>query len=156
MNKTNKKRSPSPVAVSTGPGPFSQNDALNTYLDNENNKAFSNPWHRLDNGLRLNRFRDFSEKEATRLNLNDADKKNLYVVLQKALNKGTLSSKSTVTYDQVKQEITEIKGLIMHRNSVGDILFQIVEKKNGVTFRKPRGHAVVPAANVTQESGPTL
>ena len=137
-NKTHKR--------TNSPGPFSQNDALNSYLDNENTKAFSNPWHRLDNGLRLNRFRDFVEKEGTRLNLSEADKKNLYSVLQKALNKGNLSSKSTVSYDQTKQEITEIKGLVMHRNSTGDLLFQIVEKKNGVTFRKPRTAAVPEAS----------
>ena len=142
-NKTHKRGS--------SPGPFSQNDALNTYLESENTKAFSSPWHRLDNGLRLNRFRDFVDKEAARLNLSETDKKNLYILLQKALNKGNLTSKSTVSYDQTKQEITEIKGLVMHRNSAGDMLFQIVEKKSGVTFRKPRGSAA--AAVVVAEEG---
>jgi len=132
MNKT-QKRSVSPTS-------FTQNDTdtLNTFLDNEKEQAYANPWHRLDKALRLNRLRDFAEKEAVRLNLPEGDLKNLNVVLQKGLAKGQLSSKATVSYDSQKQEITEIKALVMHRNSSGNMLFQIVEKKSGVTFRKPK------------------
>lgn len=130
MSKTQKRPS--------SPGPFSQNETLANFLDAESAEAYSRPWHRLDKGLRLNRLKAFAEKEGARLNLSDADQRGLYSVLQKALAKGNLTSKSTVIYDQEKQEIGEIKGLVMHRSAAGDMLFQIVEKKNAVTFRKQR------------------
>lgn len=131
MNNKTQKRSNSP-------SPFSQNETLANFLDAESSEAYSRPWHRLDKGLRLNRLKGFAEKEAARLHLSEADQRALYNVLQKALAKGSLTSKSTVIYDQEKQEIGEIKGLVMHRNAAGDMLFQLVEKKNAVTFRKPR------------------
>jgi hypothetical protein len=39
-------------------------------------------------------------------------------------------------YDVEKEEITEIKPLMMHQNAAGEVLFQIIERRNAVTFRK--------------------
>jgi hypothetical protein len=47
-----------------------------------------------------------------------------------------LNSKTAVVYDAEKEEITEIKPLVMHQSASGEILFQILEKRNAVTFRK--------------------
>ena len=38
-------------------------------------------------------------------------------------------------YDQEKEEIQEIKGLVYHKTAEGRILSSIVDKKNSVTFR---------------------
>jgi len=56
--------------------------------------------------------------------------------LLKAHEKKILNSKNAVVYDQDEQIIKEIKGLVMHRSSDGKVLFQVLEKKNAVTFRR--------------------
>lgn len=115
-----------------------QSDTLLRLLEQEAGSAYKRPWHRLERGLRLNRLRQFSEEESTRLQLKDREKMNLYNLLAKSLEKKLLNSKTAVVYDQEKEKITEIKGLVMHRNAEGETLFQIVDKQKGVTFRRKK------------------
>jgi hypothetical protein len=70
------------------------------------------------------------------------EKTTLYNLLVKSLEKKQLNSKTAVIYDSEKEAITEIKGLVMHRNSEGILLFQIVDKQKGVTFRRKKSAAV--------------
>lgn len=114
-------------------------DTLMKFLDQEAGGAYKRQWHRLERGLRLNRLRKFSEEEAERLNLSENEKKNLYQLLVKSLERKLLNSKTAVIYDQEKETITEIKGLVMHRNSEGEMLFQMVDKpRSAVTFRRKK------------------
>lgn len=113
-------------------------DVLLQFLDQEAGGAYKRQWHRLERGLRLNRLRKFSEEEAERLHLSPMEKQNLHSLLTKSLDRKLLNSKTAVVYDQEKEKITEIKGLVMHRNSEGVMLFQIVDKQKGVTFRKKK------------------
>jgi hypothetical protein len=73
----------------------------------------------------------------------------LFALLIKALDKKILNSKTAVIYDVETEKITEIKHLVMHQNAEGNVLFQIVEKRNAVTFRKK-----VPTT--TEDAAPTL
>ena len=113
-------------------------DSLVRFLDQEAGGAYKRQWHRLERGLRLNRLRKFSDEEATRLNLSDVEKLNLYQLLAKSLDKKLLNSKTAVVYDSEKETITEIKGLVMHRNSEGHMLFQLIDKQKAVTFRRKK------------------
>ena len=70
----------------------------------------------------------------------------LFTLLIKALDKKVLNSKTAVTYDVDTEKISEIKHLVMHQNAEGNVLFQIVEKRNAVTFRKKAGSAAGSAA----------
>lgn len=115
-----------------------ESDNLLQFLDQDAGGAYKRQWHRLERGLRLNRLRKFSEEEAKRLNLSDQEKLNLYNLLLKSLDKKLLNSKTAVIYDQEKEAITEIKGLVMHRNSEGLVLFQLLDKQKAVTFRKKK------------------
>ena len=108
------------------------------FLDQDAGGAFKRQWHRLERGLRLNRLRKFSEEEARRLNLTDAEQTNLYTLLSKSLDRKLLNSKISVIYDQEKEVITDIKGLVMHRNSDGIMLFQLLDKQKSVTFRNKK------------------
>jgi hypothetical protein len=127
-----------------------QQTTVQNFLNARAEEALSRPWHRLERGLRLNRLRKFAEDEAERANLSEEDKQNLYILLSKSLDKKLLNSKTAVIYDQEKQIITEIKGLVMHRNSIGRVLFNLLEKKNAVTFRKrptvTSSESVVPSS----------
>ena len=113
-------------------------DGLLQFLEQEAGGAYKRPWHRLERGLRLNRLRKFSEDEAARLNLKEAEKVALYSLLIKSLDKKLLNSKTAVIYDQAKESITEIKGLVMHRSSDETVLFQLVDKQKGITFRRKK------------------
>lgn len=116
----------------------SDSHTLLQFLEQDAGGAYKRQWHRLERGLRLNRLRKFSTEEAERLNLSEAEKNALYSLLAKSLDKKLLNSKTSVIYDQEKQAITEIKGLVMHRSSEGIVLFQLLDKQKAITFRKKK------------------
>jgi hypothetical protein len=113
-------------------------DSLVRFLDQDAGGAYRRQWHRLERGLRLNRLRQFSVEESERLHLSDIEKQNLYTLLAKSLEKKLLNSKTAVIYDLEKEKITEIKGLVMHRNAEGQMLFQLIDKQKAVTFRRKK------------------
>ena len=112
--------------------------SLNKLLDDSIKDAYKRPWHRLERGLRLNRLRAFVEEEKRKVNLTQFESASLLAILQKALDKKLLNSKTTVVYDIEKESILEIKGLVMHRAADGIMKFQILEKKVGSTLRKKK------------------
>jgi hypothetical protein len=115
---------------------YSINESLENMLSAEASSAFKRPWHRLDRGLRLNRIRAFTESMGKARGLKETEQIALLTLLTRALDRKVLNSKTCVVYDAEKEEITEIKPLIMHQNAQGDVLFQIMERRNAVTFRK--------------------
>lgn len=121
-------------------------DSLVRFLDQEAGGAYKRQWHKLERGLRLNRLRKFSEEEAQRLNLSETEKQSLYQLLVKSLEKKLLNSKTAVIYDLEKETITEIKGLVMHRNAEGHMLFQLIDKQKAVTFRRKKATTEEPSA----------
>lgn len=145
MQQRNKTRRASTVGSSDGspaPAPaqvdsYGMNTSLVNFLDLNASQAYKRRWHLLERGLRLNRLSNFITSEKEKLNLSDADTDYLTNVLHKALDKKLLNSKVTVVYDIDKEEIQEIRGLVYHKTADGRVLSQIVEKKAGVTFRKP-------------------
>jgi hypothetical protein len=115
---------------------YSINESLESMLNAESTAAYKRPWHRLDRGLRMNRLRAFADDLTEKRGLKPAEQAALMQLLTRALDRKILNSKTSVLYDLEKEEITEIKPLIMHQNSQGEVLFQILEKRNAVTFRK--------------------
>jgi hypothetical protein len=145
MQQRNKTRRASTVGSSDGCASappaqvdsYGMNTSLVNFLDLNASQAYKRRWHLLERGLRLNRLSNFITSEKEKLNLSDADTDYLTNVLHKALDKKLLNSKVTVVYDIDKEEIQEIRGLVYHKTADGRVLSQIVEKKAGVTFRKP-------------------
>jgi hypothetical protein len=115
---------------------YAVNEGLQKLLDNEATTAYRKPWHRLERGLRVNRIRQFCQEMKETRKLKDSESAALFALLIKALDKKGLNSKTEVLYDMDTEKITEIKHLVMHQNAEGDVLFQLVEKRNSVTFRK--------------------
>ena len=126
------------ISVNTRKTVTFESDSLLNFLDQDAGGAYKRQWHRLERGLRLNRLRKFADEEAGRLHLSDLEKLNLYSLLSKSLDKKLLNSKTSVIYDQEKESITEIKGLVMHRSSDGTVLFQLIDKQKAITFRKKK------------------
>uniref|UniRef100_A0A6C0BKB4 Uncharacterized protein n=1 Tax=viral metagenome TaxID=1070528 RepID=A0A6C0BKB4_9ZZZZ len=115
---------------------YAVNEGLQKLLDNEATTAYRKPWHRLERGLRVNRIRQFCQEMKETRKLKDSESAALFALLIKALDKKGLNSKTEVLYDMDTEKITEIKHLVMHQNAEGDVLFQLIEKRNSVTFRK--------------------
>jgi hypothetical protein len=113
-------------------------DNFTKVVEETSNDAYKRPWHRLERGLRLNRLRIFMEEEKKKLKLTQFEGASLLALLQKALEKRLLNSKTTVVYDGDAERILEIKGLVMHRGADGVMQFQILEKKPAGTVRKRR------------------
>lgn len=131
---------------------YGLNTGLEQFLNLNASEAYKRPWHRLERGLRLNRIRKFIEAETARMNLAAADVEHLTNLLHRALDKKLLNSKTAVIYDQEKEEIQEIKGLMYHKAADGRILSQIVEKKQGCTLRRKNVKAA--ATPTTEEQQP--
>ena len=147
QNKTLKKAHDLSGAVV----PPDANDTLMKFLDQDAGGAYRRQWHRLERGLRLNRLRKFSNDEAERLQLSIEEKTNLYNLLLKSLDRKLLNSKTAVIYDSEKEAITEIKGLVMHRNSDGHVLFQLLDKQKGVTFRRKKSATTAGTTDENKE-----
>lgn len=120
------------------PSNYGLNAELENFLNINASEAYKRPWHRLERGLRLNRIRSFVEAEKARLMLSDDDTEYLKTKIEKALEKKLLNSKTCVVYDQEKEEIQEIKGLIYHKTADGRMLSSITDKKLGTTFRRKK------------------
>lgn len=135
------------ISVNTRKTITFDSDTLMNFLDLDAGGAYKRQWHRLERGLRLNRLRKFVEEESARLHLSDTEKLNLYNLLAKSLDKKLLNSKTAVIYDQEKESITEIKGLVMHRSSEGLMLFQLLDKQKNITFRNKKSTSQDPPTN---------
>jgi hypothetical protein len=137
LNKTHRRIQPD-VSGNFVDQSTENNSAFLKFLDVKTEDAYTRPWHRLERGLRLNRLRLFSKDETEKFHLGEKDQHALFILLTKALDKKLLNSKTTVVYDQEKQKILEIKGLVLHTLADGTTQFQLTERKNAVTLRKKR------------------
>ena len=115
---------------------YSANDSLQKMIAAEADSAFKKPWHRLERGLRMNRIRAFVDDLAVKRGFKDSEKESLLSLLMKSLDEKLLNSKTAVEYSPDDEMIKEIKPLVMHQAANGDVLFQLLEKRNAVTFRK--------------------
>jgi len=122
--------------ISANPFDFSENEPLQRLIEVEAGGAFKKPWHRLERGLRMNRIRAFVDDLAEKRGFKSSEKESLMGLLMKSLDKKLLNSKTSVEYDPEEACIKEIKPLVMHQAATGDVLFQLLEKRNAITFRK--------------------
>lgn len=131
---------------------FAVNEPLQRMIEMEAGGAYKKPWHRLERGLRLNRIRAFVTDLSEKRGFKDSEKQTLLSLLTKSLDKKLLNSKTSVEYDPEEECIKEIKPLVMHQSANGDILFQLLEKRNAVTFRK---RPATPPANTQGDESTT-
>jgi hypothetical protein len=124
---------------------FGANDSLQRMIAHEAGSAYKKPWHRLERGLRMNRIRAFVQDLAEKRAFKESEKESLLSLLMKSLDKKMLNSKTSVEYDPQEEMIKEIKPLVMHQAANGDVLFQLLEKRNAVTFRKRVSQETVEA-----------
>ena len=107
-------------------------DTFKNLLEDSAREAYSRPWHRLERGLRLNRFRIFIEEIAPQFGMTLEEREDFFLFIQKALDKKLLNTLKVVNYDQEKHRITMIRGLEIKRNPEGVL-------KWGFSVKKPHG-----------------
>jgi hypothetical protein len=140
MSAKTLKRAPEDAADDETSG----NINLDNFLAAGMHGAYKRPWHRLERGLRLNRLRAFVDEEATRVILSEAEASQLLTLLQKALDRKMLNSKTMVIYDQEEEKIKEIKTLVSHRGADGVTRYGFAEKRVTQTLRRKRDEVAPP------------
>lgn len=112
----------------------SHTEQLQLHLEKGQKDAYARQWHRIERGLRLNRIRLFIEDISNEYAMNKEEKDNLFLFLQKALDKKLLNTLKVVHYDLTAEKILSIKGLSIQRNDTGMLVFDL-DQKDG---KKPR------------------
>ena len=109
-------------------------EQLQLHLEKGQKDAYTRQWHRIERGLRLNRIRLFIEEISNEYAMNKEEKDDLFLFLQKALDKKLLNTLKVVQYDLVAQKILSIKGLNIQRKDTGTLTFELDQKES----KKPR------------------
>lgn len=120
-------------------------------------EAYSRPWHRIERGLRLNRLRIFVEEIAPHYSMTKEEKDDLFLFLQKALDKKQLNTLKVVQYDLDAQRIVSIKGLELKRAADGLLkgTFGIRKPKADATRKKRKGDEIPSVSTVPVTSAAT-
>jgi hypothetical protein len=122
------------------------NDSFRALLEDGAREAYLRQWHRLERGLRLNRIRLFIEDISPQFELSKDEKDELFLFLQKALDKKLLNTLKVVVYDQTTQRITTIKGLEIKRNNDQELQYEFSNKKSrstdNATRKKKKGEEI--------------
>lgn len=146
-HKTQKRQTHSYTPYSKSGGLPS--DQLQTILEEGAKDAYSRQWHRIERGLRLNRIRLFIEDISTDYSMNKEERDNLFIFLQKALDKKLLNTLKVVQYDIVAQRITSIKGLSMKRDEDGQLIYDLNAKKTRDDATRKRKKDELPSVSIS-------
>ncbi len=112
---------PTPSITSLiSPPVLSAETQMHNFFDAESACAFQRPWLRIERGLRLQKFRQFSEEYP---GLTPEESENLYRTLVRANDNRLLNTKQQITYEDCK--IQAIRGLKMTRIGDGPATFRI-------------------------------
>jgi hypothetical protein len=130
-----------------------RSDPLRSILEEGAKDAYSRQWHRIERGLRLNRLRLFIEEISPHYQMSKEEKDQLFVYLQKALDKKLLNTLKVVQYDTATQRILSIKGLDMKRNEeTGQLYYELNAKKPKETGTRKRRKDDTPSVSVNPSS----
>jgi len=124
-------------------------DPLRLLLEEGAKNAYSRQWHRIERGLRLNRIRLFIEEIASEYAMDKEEKEQLFLFLQRSLDKKLLNTLKVVHYDPTAQRILSIKGLDMKREEVtGKLVYELNAKKTRADTTRKRRKEEVPSVSV--------
>jgi hypothetical protein len=108
-------------------------------LEENARDAYTRQWHRIERGLRLNRFRIFINDIAGQFNMTEDEKEGLFKFLKTSLDNKLLNTLKVVIYNQETQRITMIKGLEIKRGDNGVLVFNLnIKKSKSDTTRKKK------------------
>jgi hypothetical protein len=118
---------------------FGENASFHNLLEESARVAYSRPWHRLERGLRLNRIRIFVDDELSKTYSLSADEKSqIFLFLQRSLDRKLLNTLKVVNYDVASQRINAIKGFALQRTDDGVLKYGFVKRKTLDSTRKKK------------------
>ena len=136
-------------AGSTETVPTEVENKFANLLEDSAREAYTRPWHRIERGLRLNRFRIFVEDISPQHNMTKEEKEGFFQFLQRSHDKKLLNTLKVVNYDTETQRITTIKGLEMKRLPDGTL-------KWGFSVKKPKVEGASSTRKKKKEEIPSI
>lgn len=94
---------------------FSNNESLDSFLDKEKEHNQKQPWCKLGDGTKVKKIYEFVDEYSSKNKLTDDKEKTLRKYLKKCLDRKKLQRVKDVQYDIESQKITNIPGLIFHK-----------------------------------------
>tara|TARA_B110000285_G_C15137381_1_gene628015 strand:+ start:3547 stop:4089 length:543 start_codon:yes stop_codon:yes gene_type:complete len=88
---------------------YETKETIKDLINEEKINSYKKPWNKLDLGLKLNRLKNYVEKEAIEKGLDDGQKSELEKILLLACRAGKLNKNSDIEYDSSVGDITKIK-----------------------------------------------
>lgn len=146
-NKTHKRTDPAITDNSYIDVNEKKDEAFKMLLEDSAREAYIRPWHRLERGLRLNRLRIFVEDISSQYTMTKDEKDDLFLFLQKALDKKLLNTLKVVNYDQDTQRITVIKGFEIKRSAEGVLKWVFSTKKIKTDTTRKKKKEEVPCVS---------
>ena len=111
------------------------NENIDRLLNKEKGDIFKQHWNRLDTGMKLNRIRLFTEKEAEEKNLTEGEQENLRKLLVDACRNNKLNKNTDVDYSNEECKINKINTL-SYKNGHYHLVFNEAKKSKKTTKSK--------------------
>ena len=108
--------------------PMTTESMLNALLNAESKVSVLKPWLRIDRGTRMKLLRTFVEKNK---DYTTQEKTDLLQILVDALDRRLLNSKSQITYNMEKGEISEVNALKVIKHTEGKTIFRVEPPNRG-------------------------
>tara|TARA_Y100000817_G_scaffold313976_1_gene311419 strand:+ start:5686 stop:6210 length:525 start_codon:yes stop_codon:yes gene_type:complete len=91
--------------------PHDSEEDIQNLLLKEQKEVYKQPWNKLDNGMKINRLKDFIEKEVKARSLKSDQENELRTLLMNACNSNKLTKNTDVNYDKDNSRVLSIKPL---------------------------------------------
>ena len=114
-------------------------ESMRKLLNKEKKDSFKKAWNKLDNGMKLNRLKNYIENEKMKNELNEGETQCLSKLLHDAYKNSKLNKNNDVIYNIETCEIESIRDLIYNSDEKQYIL-KIKEVKKGKNANKSRSN----------------
>ena len=106
-------------------------ETIKDLIDEEKINSYKKPWNKLDLGLKLNRLKNYVEKEAIEKGLDEEKKSELEKTLLSACKTGKLNKNSDIEYDSNIGDIKNIKILKYANDKYFLNIHEVKKSKSG-------------------------
>ena len=116
---------------------FESKEHIMELINKEKDHIFKQTWNKLDRGLKINRIKEFIEREIKKQSLTKVQSIQLNDLLISACTNNKLNRVSEVTYDKDEGIIVSFKNLMFENNTY---LLKTCEPKQNKSSGKPKSN----------------
>ena len=113
-----------------GGNTFETQETMKELINEEKKNSYKKSWNKLDLGLKINRLKNFIEKESIEKELSEKQKEELSSVLLNGCRSNKLNKNSDINYNIEQGEIIGIKALY-YTPKIGLRLNEVKKSKHG-------------------------